>query len=158
MNHNGKLTLDEQLCFALYAATNAIVRAYRPLLKRIGLTYPQYLVMLVLWQDGPSSIGHIAQRLNLANHAITPLLDRLAANGLVQRQRDARDRRIVQVVPTAEGAALESKAWQAQRHIVCQTDLDPEEFARIRAELTTLTNRLETANASTGEKSADALD
>lgn len=71
------LCLDDQLCFALYAATHAITRRYRPLLQEIGLTYPQYLVMLIVWQEDCATVGHIARRLELDSHAVTPLVDRL---------------------------------------------------------------------------------
>ena len=76
--------LDEQLCFALYAATNAVVRVYRPLLKSVGLTYPQYLVLLILWEQESAPVGEIAERLHLATHAISPIIDRLTDADLVQ--------------------------------------------------------------------------
>ncbi len=145
MDLNKKLTLDGQLCFALYAATNAVTRAYRPLLKEIGLTYPQYLVMLVLWQDGESAIGHIADRLNLPPHAITPLLDHLEAKRLVARRRDVTDRRVVHVTLTDQGRTLETAASLAQQTVVCQTQLDPEALAELRSELKALSARLQSA-------------
>lgn len=89
------LRLDDQLCFALYAATNAITRSYRPLLGEIGLTYPQYLVMLTLWQDGSAPVGRIAHRLELDSHAVSPLVDRLEAAGLVVRRPGADRRQVV---------------------------------------------------------------
>ena len=75
--------LDDQLCFALYAASNAVTRVYRPLLTDLGLTYPQYLVMLVLWEHGTRRLGEIADELELATHAVSPILDRLEESGLV---------------------------------------------------------------------------
>jgi len=91
--------LDDQICFALYSATHAITRRYRRLLEDIGLTYPQYLLMLILWQDGSATVGQIARRLDLGSHAITPLVARLQLAGLVQRTRGA-DRRQVTVTAT----------------------------------------------------------
>lgn len=143
MRNNGKLRLDDQLCFALYAATNAVTRAYRPLLREINLTYPQYLVMLVLWQDGDGPTGHIANRLSLPPNAVTPLLDRLEANGFVKRQRDGNDRRIVHVTLTPEGAALERAAAQAQADVECRTLLKPDDLATLRQELKELVERME---------------
>lgn len=113
MDHPDKLRLDEQLCFALYAATNAVTRAYRPRLARLGLTYPQYLVMLTLWQDGRQQINRIADRLSLASNAITPLIDRLEAAGFVARVRDAQDRRAICIALTETGTRLEHDGLQA---------------------------------------------
>ncbi len=103
MSTSTNLRLDDQLCFGLYAATNAVTRAYRPLLRAIGLTYPQYLVMLVLWEQDQVSVHEIADRLELAPHAISPLLGRLEDAGLVVRRRDTSDRRVVWVGLTQAG-------------------------------------------------------
>lgn len=143
MKHPDGLRLDDQLCFALYAATNAVTRAYRPLLEELGLTYPQYLVMLVLWQDGPKPVNGIARRLGLAQNAITPLVDRLEQAGLAERVRGERDRRVVQVRPTREGRDLEvSTAW-AQHTVECRTELEPRDLERLRDELMDLVERME---------------
>lgn len=138
-----KLRLDDQLCHALYAATNAIIRSYRPRLKRIGLTYPQYLVMLVLWQDGARPVRHIAERLGLSASAVTPLLDRLEAARLVIRSRDPVDRRIVHVAPTAAGRDLQEKASEVQQRVECETSLGHGELNELREELKALVLRLE---------------
>ncbi|MSU88531.1 MarR family transcriptional regulator [Rhodobacteraceae bacterium 2CG4] len=141
------LLLDNQLCFALYAATNAIVRSYRPLLAAIDLTYPQYIVMLTLWQDGPGSTRHIADRLRLAPNAITPLIDRLEVAGFVRRERDTRDRRVVHVKLTDKGAELRAAASEAQYHVACATGLDDCELDEMRDALHALTDRLELPEA-----------
>lgn len=138
-----KLRLDDQLCFALYAATNAVTRAYRPLLKRIGLTYPQYLVMLVLWQDGGGTIRAIADRLSLPPNALSPLLDRLEEADLITRRRDEHDRRLVHVALTSEGTSLEKAASLAQQNVVCQTELMPEALDALRNELKSLVDRMQ---------------
>ena len=143
MKHRpGKLGLDDQLCFALYAATNAVTRAYRPLLDGIGLTYPQYLVMLVLWQDGERPVGEIARRLGLGANAVSPLLERLERAGLLERRRDEGDRRVVGAYLTEAGTALESAAAEVQRSVVCDTRLTPDALAALRDELKELAKRM----------------
>src|SRR6202012_2765676 len=106
-----QLELDRQLCFALYTASRAVVRAYAPLLEDAGLTYPQYVTMLALWQDpGQScSVGELGVRLHLDSGPLTPLLTRLAAMGYVSRSRDPGDERRVLVTVTGEGLALRDR-------------------------------------------------
>jgi len=145
------LRLDDQLCFALYAATNAVTRAYRPRLEAIGLTYPQYLVMLVLWQDGASPVRHIAARLNLPPNGITPILDKLDSAGFVTRERGEGDRRVVTVAPTETGAALEQAAAVEQDGVVCATGLVPEDLDRMRGELRAMVVHMEGALATQPE-------
>ncbi|MCJ2011999.1 MarR family winged helix-turn-helix transcriptional regulator [Methylobacterium sp. J-076] len=135
------LRLDDQLCFALYAATNSVVRAYRPLLGEFGLTYPQYLVMLALWQDGVTAVHDLAARLQLTSSAITPLVDRLEAAGFVIRTR-AVDRRIVLVALTEAGRLLEDQVATAQQAVVCRTSLGDRELADLRQELKDLADRV----------------
>ena len=113
------MNLDNQLCFALYAATHAITRAYRPLLNDLGITYPQYLVMVVLWERDTVPVGEIARRLELDAAALTPLVKRLEALGLVTRHRDARDERVVRISLSAEGAALRQNAFEVMKQISC---------------------------------------
>lgn len=136
-----RLRLDDQLCFALYAATNAVVRAYRPLLAELGLTYPQYLVMLALWQDGTTPIHVLAERLRLGSNAVTPLVDRLEAAGFATRARGA-DRRVVFVALTEVGIELEGKLLAAQQSVVCRTGLADRDLAELRRELRELTDRI----------------
>lgn len=135
--------LDDQLCFAVYAATNALTRAYRPLLGTIGLTYPQYLVLMVLWQDGPRSVQAIGDRLRLGASAITPLLDRLETAGFVVRSRSETDRRVVLVTVTAAGQALQTQVAAAQQNVVCQSGLLPEAMSKLRKDLLALVERLD---------------
>jgi DNA-binding MarR family transcriptional regulator len=141
-----RLKLDDQLCFALYAATNAVTRAYRPLLDEVGLTYPQYLVMMVLWQGGSRTSGYIAERLHLAPNALTPMLDRLEQGGLLTRRRDDQDRRLVHIALTPSGVQLESAAARAQRAVVCQTELEADALIALRDELKALVLRMEPAS------------
>ena len=143
------LRLDDQLCFALYAATNAVTRAYRPLLGELGLTYPQYLVMLVLWQDGPSTTGRIAQRLQLAPGAVTPLVDRLVARELLTKTRKVTpgsgDRRTLAIELTDAGRDLEAATSLAQQAVECRTALGPGDLAALRGELHALVRRMDEA-------------
>ena len=127
--------LDDQLCFALYAATNAITRVYRPLLKEIGLTYSQYLALLVLWESGMVRTGEIAERLQLPTHALSPIIDRLEEAGLVERLPDPDDGRAVVISLTADGRTLESAAAEVQEAVRCGTQLDAKEVNELRAEL-----------------------
>ena len=142
MGRPTNLHLDDQLCFALYAATNTVTRAYRPLLEQIALTYPQYLVMLTLWQHGELSVSEIAQRLALPSHAVSPLVERLETAGFVLRHRAAPDRRVVHVGLTAAGVELESAASAAQRSVACDTGLSPDGLAELREQLHQLVDRM----------------
>ena len=138
--HPGDLNLlDDQLCFALYAATHAITRAYRPLLNELGITYPQYLVLLVLWEEDTVPVGEIARRLQLDAAALTPLVKRLETLGLVTRQRDARDERIVRISLSAAGRGLRHRAIDVQREVFLRTGLSHGEFAALRTRLHHLT-------------------
>ncbi len=112
-----ELTLDDQLCFALYAASRAMTACYRPLLDRLDLTYPQYLVMLVLWDEGPSTVSHLGERLRLDSGTLSPLLRRLEKHGLVTRSRRADDERSVVIDPTERGRGLRERADEVPRQI-----------------------------------------
>ncbi len=135
--------LDAQLCFALHDASRAIVGCYRPLLDAAGLTYPQYLVMLVLWEGaGPVPVGVLSERLHLDSGTLSPLLKRLEARGLVTRTRSRRDERSVEVAPTAAGLALRGKALEAQAGFAAATGLTMEQAVALRDEVVALTGRL----------------
>lgn len=136
------MILEEQLCFALYSATNAVIRTYRPWLRDIGLTYPQYLVLLVLWQDGERTMGEIANRLALPPGGVTPIVERLEAAELVVRRRDEDDRRVVHVGLTKSGAELEQAGIEAQRKVSCATTMEDDELSNLRIMLNSLTTRL----------------
>lgn len=105
-----EITLDQQLCFALYGASMAIGRAYKPLLDSLEITYPQYLVLSTLWEGGPQTIGDIADRLLLESSTITPLVKRLEQADFIMRNRNPEDERQVVVSLTAKGTALREKA------------------------------------------------
>ena len=115
--------LDQQLCFALYDASRASASAYRTALAELNLTYPQYLVLLVLWEDGSSTVGRLGQRLQLDSGTLSPLLKRLEANGLVLRTRSATDERSVEITLTDAGQALEVRAECIPERLLAGTDL-----------------------------------
>jgi DNA-binding MarR family transcriptional regulator len=103
------LRLERQVCFPLYAASRLLTRAYQPFLEPLGLTYPQYIVLLILWQDAPCSVSHIGQRALLNSNTLTPLLKRLEQLGYIQRRRRAADERVVEISLTIAGGELKSR-------------------------------------------------
>ena len=125
------LKLDNQLCFALYAATHSLTRAYRSALERSGITYSQYLVMLVLWENNNISVGKIAQRLELDSGTLTPMLKRLETAGLVKRVRNIDDERIVEISLTEAGNLLQHEISKVQQGVACKTGLGIEEFKQL---------------------------
>lgn len=136
------LLLDNQLCFALYAATNAITRIYRGPLGKLGLTYPQYLAMLVLWERGAHTVKNLAEALQLDSSTLTPLLKRLETAGWISRTRDPRDERVVRIELTAAGKALRRPVSAVQRGAACRTNLPRDEFAALRVQLRALAQTL----------------
>jgi DNA-binding MarR family transcriptional regulator len=141
------LRLEGQLCFALYAATHAYSRAYRPLLAALDLTYTQYLAMLVLWERDDLTVSVIGRRLLLDSATLTPLLKRLQDAGRVTRTRDQTDERVVRVKLTEAGRALKSVAATISGRIDHATGLAPQRLSDLRAMLTVLRTGL--ANVST---------
>ncbi|MFI6154971.1 MarR family winged helix-turn-helix transcriptional regulator [Kitasatospora sp. NPDC051170] len=139
------LRLDQQICFSLNAASRAFGGVYRVLLRDLGLTYPQYLVMLVLWEDGDLPVKRIGERLRLDSGTLSPLLKRLEAAGLVLRERSAEDERSVTVRLTSEGAALKERAGQVPRRLLAATGLPVEDLAALRGLLDRVTAELDTA-------------
>ena len=141
------LRLDQQICFSLHAASRAFGGVYRLVLKDLGLTYPQYLVMLVLWEHGELPVKKLGEHLRLDSGTLSPLLKRLEAAGLVRRERSARDERSVVVRLTEEGSALRERALQVPRRIAVATGLDIDEIRSLRARLDELTTALDAATA-----------
>jgi DNA-binding MarR family transcriptional regulator len=135
----GTLLLDDQLCFALYAASRAITQRYRPLLDEVGLTFPQYLVMLVLWEQGTTTVKGLTDSLQLDYGTISPLLKRLAAAGYVERTRRSDDERSVEVSLTNAGQDLKTRVSDIPQLIVDSYNLDAGDFAALRATLRQLT-------------------
>ncbi len=141
------LLLDHQLCFSLYAASRAMTAAYGPLLKALGVTYPQYLVLMVLWESDEVSVKHLGERLHLDSGTLTPLLGKLEQRRLVTRARDAADARVVRVSLTTSGRALRKKALAIPEKLLCQFGITLPAVAQLRGELTALTQHLREANA-----------
>ena len=136
------LPLAEFLCFATYSANNAFGRAYKPLLDRLGLTYPQYLVMVVLWEEDSQTVGAIGQKLLLESNTLTPLLKRLEAQGLVSRTRATHDERQVVVRLTEQGHALQREGAQVPGCMFDLLGLDMDTLGRMRKDLAMLRDRL----------------
>jgi MarR family transcriptional regulator, organic hydroperoxide resistance regulator len=136
------LLLDHQLCFALYAASLAMTKLYKPLLDPLGLTYPQYLVMLVLWQADGLTVSQIGERLALDSGTLTPLLKRLESAGLVQRLRDTTDERRVLLQLTAAGRALKARALRVPQSIAAASGCELSELSALTARLQTLRQQL----------------
>lgn len=136
------LLLDNQLCFALYRASNRIVRAYRPLLEPLGVTYSQYITLLVLWDEAPLSVGDMGLRLDLDSGTLTPLLKRMEQAGLVVRQRSPDDERRVMVDLTPAGRALREKARSVPFDLFAKTRLTEGELADLRNRLKSLADAL----------------
>jgi len=134
--------LDQQLCFSLYAASTAMTRLYRPLLDELGITYPQYLALLVLWERGSIRLGEIAEALNLASHAVSPIIDRLEHAGLVRRISDPTDARAVLVDLTQSGQKLKSSGGPIRDEVRKKTAMKTVEIARLRDELQRLVQTL----------------
>ena len=134
--------LDDQLCFALYSASRAVTAAYRPLLAELNLTYPQYLVLLVLWEEGRASVGRLCQRLHLDSGTLSPLLKRLEAVGYVTRERSAEDERRVDVVLTKAGNRLQAKASCVPERLLAASDMSLEDIVSLREAVVRLSDTL----------------
>ena len=136
------LRLDNQVCFALYSASLAMTKLYKPLLDDIGLTYPQYLVMLVLWEQDGITVSELGERLYLDSGTLTPLLKRLEAAGLVQRQRDPQDERRVRIALTSAGQALRAQAEPIPACILARSHLTLSEVQALTHQIQTLRDSL----------------
>ncbi|WP_066461318.1 MarR family winged helix-turn-helix transcriptional regulator [Sanguibacter suarezii] len=136
------LQLDAQLCFRLYRGERSLLGTYRELLDDLGLTYPQYLVMLVLWEEDDLPVSQIGNRLSLDSGTLSPLLRRMETAGWLSRTRDPADERVVRVALTTEGAALKQRAAGVPRTLAERTGLDAEEAATLSGLLDKLCTNL----------------
>ena len=139
------MRLDAQLCFAVHAASRAFDGVYRITLREAGLTYPQYLVLLALWEYGELSVKDLGGKLRLDSGTLSPLLKRMEAAGLVERRRDPADERSVTVRPTEAGSDLRERVCVVPEHTVDSTGMSLEEMADLRERLKALTESLDTA-------------
>jgi MarR family transcriptional regulator, organic hydroperoxide resistance regulator len=140
------LALDNQFCFALYSASLAMTKAYKPLLDNLGLTYPQYLAMLVLWQEEGLLVKDIGEKLFLDSGTLTPLLKRLEAAGLIARTRDEKDERQVRITLTPEGRALKRRARTIPEQVMCASGQSAQALGALRNQLSLLRDSLTNAN------------
>ena len=139
---NHPLGLDNQLCFSLYGASIAMGRVYKPMLDKLGITYPQYLVLHVLWEEDMRTIGAIAERLSLESSTITPLVKRLAAAGLVSRERDPADERNVRVRLTDAGRALQADSECLAESVFARTGMTLQQMATLTEQVRMLRKAL----------------
>ena len=126
------LDIDKQICFSMYSATNAITRAYRPVLDELDLTYLQYMAMLVLWRESPLNVKEIGKKLRLDSGTLTPLLKRMEQKGLVVRKRSLTDERAREISLTPLGVELEQKALTVPDQMGCKVQITPEEAALLK--------------------------
>ena len=145
MDFEFPLPLDRQLGFALYSAFMAVSRTYKPWLDRLGLTYPQYLVMCVLWEEGEQTIGGIASRLDLEPSTITPLVKRLELAGRVRRQRNPADERQVRVTLTDQGRALRAETRTLAEALYDRSGMTVAEVATLNERIKALRDSFRTS-------------
>lgn len=146
-----RLRLDRQLCFALYSASLATTKLYKPLLEPLGLTYPQYLVLLVLWERDGLSVGELGERLLLDSGTLTPLLKRMEAAGWVQRARAADDERRVIVTLTSAGRALKQRARSVPGNLGKASGCTAEQLGDLTRQLQALRDRIIDSTAAVGD-------
>ena len=139
------LLLSNQLCFAVYSTAHAFNRFYKPLLERLGLTYPQYLVMMVLWEEDGMAVKEIGERLFLDSGTLTPLLKRMEAAGLIRRTRSTQDERQVIVALTPQGEALKEKARSLPLSILAASQCSVAELTALKSEIVSLREKLNAA-------------
>lgn len=141
-NTSDKFHLDDFLCFAVYSANHAFNRVYKPLLDRIGLTYPQYLVMVTLWSGDGLTVGQIGEKIMLETNTLTPMLKRLEGAGLVRRVRDAQDERQVRIFLTEAGKTLQAEAHAVPQEMGLCLARDRKSVERLTGELAALRDTL----------------
>ena len=137
-----ELLLENQICFAVYSAAHAFAQAYKPHLDPMGLTYPQYLVMLLLWEQDGRSVNEIARPLHLDSGTLTPLLKRMEKAGLVIRKRDTKDERIMRIHLTDQGRSLQSRARAIPPAMLCASGLELDGLMALRDEIKVLGQNL----------------
>lgn len=143
--------ISDLVCCAIYAAGHAFNRVYKPLLEPLGLTYPQYLVMIALWEQDDQTVGALGERMSLESNTLTPLLKRMEAAGHIRRTRDARDERQVRIRLTAEGERLRTEASGIPGCVLEATGMSVEDLIRLRTQLGALRDALESYDASRRE-------
>ncbi|MCK2243983.1 MULTISPECIES: MarR family winged helix-turn-helix transcriptional regulator [unclassified Crossiella] len=146
-----ELILDSQLCFSLYAASRAVTALYRPMLDELGLTYPQYLVLLVLWERGPVSVKDLGDALHLDSGTLSPLLKRMESAGLLRRRRSEEDERSVLVEPTETGRDLRARALDIPERLTCGMGLPLDELTELHTRLRRLNDSMTAVRQKEGQ-------
>ena len=136
------LLLDYQLCFPLYAASRLMTKLYQRELEPLGLTYPQYIVLLILWEHAPCSVSTIGDRAELASNTLTPLLKRLESMGFVKRHRDEKDERVVNIVLTKDGKALKKECVDIPKRLMARAQFPLEQGIALKKQLDSLIQQL----------------
>lgn len=137
------IKLDNQVCFSLYAASREIIKLYKPVLDKFGLTYTQYIAMLVLWEDEKSTVKDIGKRLHLDSGTLTPLLKKIENMGLIKRYRDVNDDRVVVIELTEQGKLLKEDITEVPREMVCRINMPKEELLDLKSKLDNLLRYVE---------------
>jgi DNA-binding MarR family transcriptional regulator len=137
-----KLLLSNQICFLFYQIDREIISLYRPFLGKLGLTYPQYLVMLVLWEENNITVGHLVERLALDTGTLSPLLKRMENAGLLTRRRDGHDERVVRIMLTEKGIALKETAASVPEALASCLELSYEEYLKLKKDMTALLEKI----------------
>ncbi|MFC4599153.1 MarR family winged helix-turn-helix transcriptional regulator [Cohnella hongkongensis] len=145
MDNDSSLQLDNQLCFAIYACAREMTKLYHPLLRKLGLTYTQYIALLVLWEEGRVTVKRLGQRLYLDSGTLTPLLKKLEQMGLITRTRDPQDERSVIAELTDAGVRLKEKAREIPEQLFCRAGVSPGEANRLREQITGLLRKAQGA-------------
>lgn len=140
------LILDKQICFSLYSASNAMGRAYQPLLKKLDLTYLQYIVMMVLWQDSTMNVKALGQKVHLDSGTLTPLLKRLEVKGLITRSRCKEDERVRIITLSDTGKALRNEAEQVPTEMFCKSKMSVDELNNLKQSCDLLLKNLNAIN------------
>ena len=140
---NDLLRLERQLCFPLYAASRLLTRLYQPLLEPLGLTYPQYIVLMILWERSPCSVSDIGARAQLASNTLTPLLKRLEQMNWIERRRDVQDERIVNIALTDDGRALKSRCEHIPMQLLTRIGYPLDEIQALKTQLDRLLTHLQ---------------
>ncbi|MDV4151785.1 MarR family transcriptional regulator [Clostridium sp. AL.422] len=142
MNDYSSLNLDNQICFSLYAASREIIKLYKPVLDEIELTYTQYVVMLVLWEEGKATVKHIGNRLHLDSGTLTPLLKKLEGMDLIKRYRSENDDRVVIAELTEKGSNLQEKAKDIPDKMLCTINISKEKAIELKRSIDELLENL----------------
>jgi DNA-binding MarR family transcriptional regulator len=143
MENSKSLQLQNQICFPLYVIAKEITGLYRPFLDEIGITYPQYLVMMVLWENDGLPVNHIGEKLFLDSGTLTPLLKRLETKGVISRKRKKEDERVVEVFLTEAGKQLQQKACEIPGKIQTKIGVETEDLLHLKETILKILNKIE---------------